>query len=74
MSAPPAVLLTTLTPLATMASDELTILIPAAPFSTLPPTVTDPVLVSVTVELLAAAAVFSSPAAVTRSIWLSRSA
>jgi C4-dicarboxylate transporter len=57
-----------------MASDELTILTPAAPCKTLPATVTDPVLVSVTVELLAAAAVFSSPAAVTRSIWLSRSA
>jgi len=68
MLAPPAVLLTTLAPLATMASDELTILTPAAPCNTLPATVTEPVLVSVTVESFAATAVFSSPAAVTRSI------
>jgi len=71
MSAPPAVALTTFTPLATMASEELTMLMPAAPFNTLPATATDPVLVSVTVEFPAAAAVFSSPAAVTRSICVS---
>jgi len=50
MSAPPAVALTTFTPLATMASEELTMLTPAAPFNTLPATVTEPVLLSVTVE------------------------
>ncbi len=62
-----------LTPLATSESDELTILTPLAPMSAVPERFTVPVLFSVTVELLAAIAEFSSPAAVTLSIWLSRS-
>lgn len=49
-------------------------LIPEAPFNELPPRLTEPVLSTVAVELLAATAVFSSPAAVTLSIWLSRRA
>lgn len=49
-------------------------LTPEAPFSELPARLTEPLLLAVTVELLAATAVFSSPAAVTLSIWLSRSA
>lgn len=61
----------TLTPLATRASEEFTMLMPFAPFMTLPETLTLPVLFSVTVELFAASAELSSPAAVTRSIWLS---
>lgn len=60
-----------MTPLPTKASVEFTILMPLAPFSTLPEILTAPVLVSVTVELFAARAELSSPAAVTRSIWLS---
>lgn len=68
-----ALLSYTLTPLATSASVEFTILTPLAPSSTVPERFTVPVLFSVTVELLAAIAEFSSPAAVTLSIWLSRS-
>jgi hypothetical protein len=45
---------------------------PLAPFSTLPEILTVAVLFSVTVELFAAIADCSSPAAVTLSIWLSR--
>src|ERR1700722_16652790 len=47
-------------------------LMPAAVFNELPARLTAPELLSVTVELLAAIEVFSSPAAVTLSIWLSR--
>jgi hypothetical protein len=63
----------TFTPLATRASEEFTILTPLAPISTLPLIFTVAELFSVTVELLAATADCSSPAAVTLSIWLSRS-
>jgi hypothetical protein len=62
----------TLTPLATSASEELTMLTPLAPMRAVPERFTVPVLFSVTVELLAATEEFSSPAAVTLSIWLSR--
>ena len=62
-----------LTPLATSPSEELTMLTPLAPIKAVPERFTVPVLVSVTVELLAAIEEFSSPAAVTLSIWLSRS-
>jgi hypothetical protein len=48
-------------------------LTPLAPISAVPERFTAPVLFSVTVELLAAIEEFSSPAAVTLSIWLSRS-
>jgi hypothetical protein len=58
----------TLTPLATSASVEFTMLTPAAPSSAVPERFTAPVLFSVTVELLAAIEEFSSPAAVTVSI------
>jgi hypothetical protein len=54
-----------LTPLATTASEELTMLTPEAPFRELPDRLTVPVLLTVTEELPAATAVFSSPAAVT---------
>ena len=47
-------------------------LMPLAPISAVPARLTAPVLFSVTVELLAAIEEFSSPAAVTLSIWLSR--
>jgi hypothetical protein len=60
--------------LATVASEELTILMPLAALRALPESDTLPVLFSLTVELLAASAEFSSPAAVTLSIWLSRRA
>jgi hypothetical protein len=60
------------TPLATSASEELTMLTPLAPLSAVPERFTVPVLFSLTVELLAATEEFSSPAAVTLSIWLSR--
>ena len=63
----------TLTPLPTSASVEFTMLTPLAPSSAVPERFTAPVLFSVTVELLAAIEEFSSPAAVTLSIWLSRS-
>lgn len=69
-----ALLSYTLTPLPTSASDEFTMLTPLAPSSAVPERFTVAVLFSVTVELLAAIAEFSSPAAVTLSIWLSRSA
>ena len=49
-------------------------LTPEAPFKELPLRSTEPVFFTVAVELLAATAVFSSPAAVTLSIWLSRRA
>jgi hypothetical protein len=62
-----------LTPLATSASDEFTMLMPLEPMSAVPERFTVPVLFSLTVELLAATEEFSSPAAVTLSIWLSRS-
>jgi hypothetical protein len=62
-----------LTPLATSPSEEFTMLMPLAPIKAVPERFTVPVLLSVTVELLAAIAEFSSPAAVTLSIWLSRS-
>jgi hypothetical protein len=62
-----------LTPLATSASEEFTMLTPLAPIRAVPERFTVPVLFSVTVELLAAIEEFSSPAAVTLSIWLSRS-
>jgi len=68
-----ALLSYTLTPLATMASDEFTMLTPDAPSRAVPERFTVPVLFSLTVELLAAIEEFSSPAAVTLSIWLSRS-
>ncbi len=68
-----ALLLYTLTPLATSASDEFTMLTALAPMRAVPERFTVPVLFSVTVELLAAIEEFSSPAAVTLSIWLSRS-
>jgi hypothetical protein len=61
-----------LTPLATSASEELTMLTPLAPMRAVPERFTVPVLFSLTVELLAATEEFSSPAAVTLSIWLSR--
>jgi hypothetical protein len=60
-----------LAPSPTSASDELTILTPVEPSSAVPERFTVPVLFSVTVELLAAIAEFSSPAAVTLSIWVS---
>jgi hypothetical protein len=60
------------TPLPTSASVEFTILTPLAPSSAVPERFTVAVLFSVTVELLAATEEFSSPAAVTLSIWLSR--
>lgn len=60
-----------LAPSPTSASDELTMLTPEAPSSEVPERLTVPVLFSVTVELLAATAEFSSPAAVTLSIWVS---
>jgi hypothetical protein len=63
-----------LTALPTSASDEFTMLMPLAPINAVPERFTVPVLFSVTVELLAAIEEFSSPAAVTLSIWLSRSA
>ena len=59
------------TPLATRASVEFTMLMPLAPISAVPARLTAPELFSVTVELLAAIEEFSSPAAVTLSIWLS---
>jgi hypothetical protein len=62
-----------LTPLPTSASEEFTMSTPLEPMSAVPERFTVPVLFSVTVELLAAIAEFSSPAAVTLSIWLSRS-
>ena len=62
----------TLTPLATRPSTVFTMLTPVAPASTDPAIFDVAVLFSVTVELLAAIAEFSSPAAVTLSIWLSR--
>jgi hypothetical protein len=62
-----------LTPLPTSASEELTILTPLEPIRAVPERLTVPVLFSLTVELLAAIEEFSSPAAVTLSIWLSRS-
>jgi hypothetical protein len=68
-----ALLLYTLTPLPTSASDEFTMLTPLDPISAVPERFTVPVLFSLTVELLAAIEEFSSPAAVTLSIWLSRS-
>jgi hypothetical protein len=58
----------TLTPLATSASLELTMLTPLAPSRAVPDRFTVPVLFSVTVELFAAIEEFSSPAAVTLSI------
>jgi hypothetical protein len=61
-----------LTPFATTASEELTMLMPLAPIRAVPERFTVPVLFSLTVELLAATEEFSSPAAVTLSIWLSR--
>jgi hypothetical protein len=61
----------TLTPSATSESVEFTMLTPEAPMSAVPERVTAPVLFSVTLELLAAIEEFSSPAAVTLSIWLS---
>jgi hypothetical protein len=60
------------TPLATRESVEFTMLMPLAPISAVPERLTAPELFSVTVELLAAIEEFSSPAAVTLSIWLSR--
>ena len=60
-----------LTPLATSESVEFTMLTPLEPMSEVPERSTVPVLFSVTVELLAAIEEFSSPAAVTLSIWLS---
>jgi hypothetical protein len=68
-----ALLSYTLTPLATSPSEEFTMLTPLAPIKAVPDRFTVPVLFSVTVELLAAIEEFSSPAAVTLSIWLSRS-
>jgi hypothetical protein len=62
-----------LTPLATSPSEEFTMLMALDPMSAVPERFTVPVLVAVTVELLAAIEEFSSPAAVTLSIWLSRS-
>lgn len=55
-----------------MASEEFTTLTPLAPIRALPERFTVPVLFSVTLELFAAIADCSSPAAVTLSIWLSR--
>jgi hypothetical protein len=66
-------LLTTFTPFPTRLSDELTMLIPDAPLKEPPERFTVPLLFSVIVELFAAIASCSSPAAVTLSIWLSRS-
>jgi hypothetical protein len=60
-----------LTPLPTSESVEFTMLTPEEPMSAVPERVTAPVLFSVTLELLAAIEEFSSPAAVTLSIWLS---
>jgi hypothetical protein len=60
-----------LTPLATSESVEFTMLTPLDPMSAVPERLTAPVLFSVTLELLAAIEEFSSPAAVTLSIWLS---
>jgi len=68
-----ALLSYTLTPFPTSASEEFTMLMPLAPISAVPERFTVPVLFSLTVELLAAIEEFSSPAAVTLSIWLSRS-
>jgi hypothetical protein len=68
-----ALLSYTLTPFPTSASDEFTMLTPLAPMRDVPERFTVPVLFSLTVELLAATEEFSSPAAVTLSIWLSRS-
>jgi hypothetical protein len=62
-----------LTPSPTSESDEFTMLTPLEPISDVPERFTVPVLFSVTAELFAAIAEFSSPAAVTLSIWLSRS-
>jgi hypothetical protein len=61
------------TPLATRPSDEFTMLTPLAPMREVPERFVVAVLFSLTVELLAATEEFSSPAAVTLSIWLSRS-
>lgn len=58
----------TFTPLPTRASVSFTMLTPFAPISALPERFTAPELVSVIVELFAARASCSSPAAVTRSI------
>ena len=58
----------TFAPLATSASAELTMFTPLAPINALPARLTLPLLVSVTVELFAATADCSSPAAVTLSI------
>jgi hypothetical protein len=69
---PNALLSYMLTPLATSPSEELTMLTPLAPLSAVPERFTVAVLFSLTVELLAATEEFSSPAAVTLSIWLSR--
>ena len=63
----------TFTPLPTIASLEFTMLTPEAPKSAVPERFTVPVLFSVTLELFAAIEEFSSPAAVTLSIWVSRS-
>ena len=62
----------TFTPFATIASDELTILMPLAPLKVDPLRSTVPVEELVTVELFAA--IEGSPAAVRLSIWLSRRA
>jgi hypothetical protein len=62
-----------LTPLPTSESVEFTMSTPDAPMRAVPERATAPVLFSVTLELLAAIEEFSSPAAVTLSIWLSRS-
>ena len=64
--------LNTLAPLPTIASDEFTMLTPLDPIRAFPDRFTVPVLFSVTLELFAAIADCSSPAAVTLSIWLSR--
>lgn len=63
----------TFAPLPTIASDEFTMLTPLDPMRAFPERLTEPVLFSVTEELFAAIADCSSPAAVTLSIWLSRS-
>ena len=61
----------TLTPSATSASLELTILTPLAPISAFPLRFTEPVDVVVTVELFAAMLPPEASPAVTLSIWLS---
>jgi len=63
----------TLTPFATIASLEFTMLMPLAPLNTLPLTSTAPVLLEVTVELFAAIEESLAPAVIL-SNWLSRSA